>query len=108
MSRSRKLAVFLDKVADSAATHSLDGTIIPVGAEHMNALLRMVEKFIYDALLGRVSLELKGIGVVGCVECQTGGERLQTTNFQRLPARANDKRGRVSIVASATSRRNQR
>ena len=27
----------------------------------MNALLRMVEKFIYDALLGRVSLELKGI-----------------------------------------------
>jgi len=61
VSRSRKLAVFLDKVADSAATHSLDGTIIPVGAEHMNALLRTVEKFIYDALLGRVSLELKGI-----------------------------------------------
>jgi len=61
VSRSRKLTVFLDKVADSAAKHSLDGTIIPVGAEHMNALLRTVEKFIYDALLGRVSLELKGI-----------------------------------------------
>ena len=60
-SRSRKLCVFLDKVADAAAKHSLDSSIVPVGAEHMNALARSVEKFVYDALLGRVSLELKGI-----------------------------------------------
>ena len=59
--RSRKLATFLDKVADAAVKHSLDGSIIPVGAEHMNALTRSLEKFVYDTLLGRVSLELKGI-----------------------------------------------
>ena len=61
-SRSRKLAIFLDKVADAAEKHSLDGSIIPVGAEHMNGLARTLEKFVHDTLLGRVSLELKGIG----------------------------------------------
>jgi hypothetical protein len=60
-SRSRKLCVFLDKVADAAAKHSLDSSIVPAGAEHMNALARSVERFVYDTLLGRVSLELKGI-----------------------------------------------
>jgi len=60
-SRSRKLSIFLDKIADAAAKHSLDSSIVPAGAEHMNALARSAEKFVYDALLGRVSLELKGI-----------------------------------------------
>ena len=61
-SRSRKLATFLDKVADAAEKHALDSLMVPVGVEHMNALTRTLEKFVHDTLLGRVSLELKGIG----------------------------------------------
>lgn len=60
-SRTRKLIAFFEKVAEAAAKHSLDSPILPVGSEHMNALTRAMEKFVYDALLGRVSLELKGI-----------------------------------------------
>lgn len=61
-SRSRKLATFLDKIADAAEKHALDGSMVPVGVEHMNALTRTLEKFVNDTLLGRVALELKGIG----------------------------------------------
>lgn len=60
-SRTRKLIAFFEKVAEAAAKHSLDSPILPVGYEHINALTRAMEKFVYDTLLGRVSLELKGI-----------------------------------------------
>jgi hypothetical protein len=60
-SRTRKLVMFLEKTADAAAQHSLDASIVQLGIEHMNALSRQLEKFVHDALLGRVTLEIKGI-----------------------------------------------